>query len=190
VIYPFEAPSQDLTRRSRDSLAPHGAWVVLRTHPRREVSAANAIAARGVETFVPLLPPDASSGRRLPLFPGYLFARPEPGTDDLLRIRSLPGIAYVLPRGGLAALLPGTVISLLQGRLDEPRGKLAPGDRVVILAEPFRSLEAIFDHRLSSDGRVQVLIELVHRVVRLNLDERALSRAGDSPRLANGWEDA
>jgi hypothetical protein len=65
---------------------------------------------------------------------------------------------------------------VLRQRLAEPPQPLERGDRVIILAEPFRSMEAIFDRRLSAEGRVLVLLELVHRVVSLNLDESALRR--------------
>src|ERR671938_356003 len=120
-------------------------WVVLRSQPRRELVAARSVAARGVEAYVPRLPARRDPQRRPLVFPGYLFARPLPGTDDLLRIRSVPGIAYVLPRGGPPAQLPEGVIQLLRRRESEPPRPLARGERVVVLAEPFHSLEAVFD---------------------------------------------
>ena len=151
-------------------------WIVLRTQPRREPVAVRSVAARGVEAYAPRLP--TSDERRALVFPGYLFARPLPGTDDLLRIRSVPGIAYVLPRGGPPAELPESVIQLLRRREAEPPQPLQRGEKVLVLAEPFRSMEAIFDRRLNAAGRVRVLLELVHRVVRLDLNEAQLRRAG------------
>jgi transcriptional antiterminator RfaH len=151
-------------------------WVVLRTQPRRELVAARSVAARLVEAYVPRLPARRDPERRPLVFPGYVFVRPLPGTDDLLRIRSVPGIAYVLPRGGPPAQLPESVIELLRRREAEPPQPLRHGERVVVLAEPFRSLEAVFDRHLSAAGRVRVLLELVHRVVAVDLEEAQLRR--------------
>jgi hypothetical protein len=128
-----------------------GLWVLLRTKPRRELVAARSVAAHGVEAYVPR-PPARDLERRPLVFPGYLFARPLPGTDDLLRIRSVPGSTYALPRGGPAARLPERVIHLLRRRQVEPPRPLPGSERVVVLAEPFSSLEAIFDRQLSAAG--------------------------------------
>ncbi|MDQ3809153.1 MAG: transcription/translation regulatory transformer protein RfaH [Chloroflexota bacterium] len=154
-------------------------WVVLRTQPRRELLAARSVAARGVEAYVPRLP--SRHPERWPLvFPGYLFARLEPDSDDLLRIRSVPGIAYVLPRGGPPTYLPESVIQLLRRREAEPPRPLQRGERVVVMAGPFSSLEAIFDRHVNAAGRVRVLLELVHRVVPMDLHDTQLRRASGS----------
>jgi transcription antitermination factor NusG len=152
-------------------------WVVLKTQPRREPIAAQSVLARGVEAYTPRLP-GRDTDRRPFVFPGYLFARPTHETDDLLLIRSLPGIAYVLPRGGPPAQLEESVIQLLRQREAQPPHTLEPGDKVLVLAEPFRSLEAVFDRRLNAAGRVRVLLELAHRFVRVDISESQLQPAG------------
>src|SRR5437762_10418323 len=126
-----------------------------------------SVMARGVEAYVPQLPARANEQRAF-VFPGYLFARPRPGTDDLLRIRSIDGIAYALPRGGPPAELPDSVVQLLRRREATPARPLERGEKVVVMAEPFRSLEAVFDRRLNATGRVRVLLELVHRAIPLD----------------------
>src|SRR5437762_12759698 len=87
-------------------------WVVLRTQPQRELLAAEAVRARGGEAFVPYLPPRRRTRRAVPLFPGYLFARVT-SAEDLLPIRSAPGVAYVLPLSAAPALVPGEVVDSL-----------------------------------------------------------------------------
>jgi transcription antitermination factor NusG len=99
----------------------------------------------------------------------------------LLRIRSAPGIAYVLPRGGLPTIVPDTVIDVVRARLAEcPSGIRAPelhhGERVRIIDGPFRSLEAVFDRRLSADGRVRLLLEFAQRTVHINVEKSLLKR--------------
>jgi hypothetical protein len=63
-------------------------WVVLRTQPRHELPAARAVQGQGVESYLPLLPPKRRPRPAAPLFPGSLFARVTPDSDDVLRIRS------------------------------------------------------------------------------------------------------
>ena len=123
-------------------------------------------------------------------FPGDMFVELRSGTDDLPRIRSLPGVSYVLPRGLPPVVLPETFIALLRQRELLGTRRLKPGDRVIVLTEPFRSIEAVFDRRLNTVGRVRVLLQLVHRGVWLNVDETSLQRRDEatSPR-ATGVED-
>jgi transcription antitermination factor NusG len=141
-------------------------WVVLRTQQHREALALHSIAGRGVETYFPVIKRGCSTEA---LFPSYLFARVALGSDDLLRIRSVPGVAYMLPRGAPAALLPDDLIQALRAR---PAGRprpLAHGDRVTIRQGPFRWLDAVFDRHLNASGRVRVLLEFVDRLVSIDL---------------------
>jgi transcription antitermination factor NusG len=101
------------------------------------------------------------------LFPGYLFARIESGSDHLLRARSAPGVAYVLPRAGKPVLLPNAFIETI--RLEERAhaagvrsATFRRGDRVVVVAGPFKWAEGLFDRNLSPAGRVRILLDLVH----------------------------
>ncbi|SRR5258708_14890304 len=141
-------------------------WVVLRTHLRQEALATHSIAARGVESYFPL----TTRGRSVEaLFPCYLFAQISQGTDDLLRIRSAPGVAYVLPRDAAPALLPDLLIDALRARVATRKAGFRKGDRVTIRRGPFRWIDAVFDRRLNASGRVRVLLEFVHRSVTVDL---------------------
>jgi transcriptional antiterminator RfaH len=155
-------------------------WVVLKTQPRHEVLAVNAMDARGVESYVPLVRPSRVSGSTVALFPGYVFARVRDTSDDLLRIRSAPGIAYLLPRDCSPALVPDDVIDIIRNRLaEQPQAapELEHGDRVRIVSGPFRWMDAVFDRRLSAAGRVRILLELAHRSVNVSVEETQLKRA-------------
>jgi transcription antitermination factor NusG len=154
-------------------------WVILRTRAHDEALAARAIAARGVQSYNPLL--DSRDGRRPgPLFPGYLFAYVAAASDDVLRIRSAPGIAYMLPRHSQPTYLPETIVESIRQRLSDAcvgQPDLRPGDRVTVVSGPFQWLDAIFDRRLSATGRVRILLELAHSTLRLSIDQSALKRA-------------
>jgi transcription antitermination factor NusG len=150
-------------------------WAVLRTQPRCEPLAAKAVHARGVESYLPGLPIDRPSRPIAPLFPGYLFAHIAPDSDDLLRIRSAPGVAYVLPRAGPPALLPDLLIEAIRLREMELRGNTAGeafsrGERVMVMSGPFKSVEGIFDRRLSTAGRVRILLNLAQSNVAVQIE--------------------
>jgi transcriptional antiterminator RfaH len=158
-------------------------WVVLKTQPRRELLAAHAVRARGPEAYVPMAPPRRGKDPAGPLFPGYLFAKVEPESDDLLRIRSAPGIAYVLPRALAPALIPTDVIDAIRRRLGDPTDavlheRFKPGERVTIVDGPFKWVEAVVDGHLSGPGRVRVLLDFVHRLVPAVVDEWVIERVG------------
>jgi transcription antitermination factor NusG len=158
-------------------------WVVLKTQPRRELLAAHAVRARGAQAYVPMLPPKRRDGLATPLFPGYLFAHVELDSDDLVRIRSAPGIAYVLPRASAPAFIPNEVIDAIRRRLGDPTDgvihpQFKPGQRVTIVEGPFKWVEAVVDRNLSAVGRVRVLLDFVHRLVPAVVDEEAIKLVG------------
>ncbi len=158
-------------------------WAVLKTRLRYELLAARAVGARGPETYVPMLPPTRRSSLATPLFPGYLFATVVSDSDDLLRIRSAPGIAYVLPQACPPVLLPDEIVAVFRRRLgdssdDAVHKPLKPGERVTVVDGPFRWIDGVFDSRLNASGRVRILLDFVHRPVPLDLDELAIRRAG------------
>jgi DNA-binding response OmpR family regulator/transcription antitermination factor NusG len=153
-------------------------WVAIKTRPWRERQAEQAIAANGIETYVPLLSADEHDGAAMPLFPGYLLARVVFSEEDLLRIRSAAGVAYILPHGGPPVALPDDLIEAIRTRASTSERSLHKGDRVKIRRGPFQWLEAVFDRRSNPAGRVRILLEFVQRTVALDIDERDLRYAG------------
>jgi transcription antitermination factor NusG len=158
-------------------------WAVLRTQPRREPIAARAVSARGVESYLPWLPGTRPSESAHPLFPGYLFARIASDSDDLLRIRSVPGVAYVLPRASAPVLLPDLFIESIRAheralRSDSRGRAFHRGDRVVVVSGPFKWIEGLFDRSLSASGRVRILLNLVHGSVAVQIEATELNLAG------------
>jgi transcriptional antiterminator RfaH len=149
-------------------------WAILKTQPRRDALAAQAVRARGLQSYVPRLP-----SRRgmlwVPLFPGYLFAEIERGRDDLLRIRAAPGAAYILPRAGQPALLRDAMIQAIRTRERElslagAAHAFSHGEAVRVKAGPFKWIEGLFDRRLSASGRVLILLNLVHECAAVDID--------------------
>jgi transcriptional antiterminator RfaH len=162
-------------------------WYVAKTKPGCEVTAAAMLARRDVEVYLPIAPPSRPAGRRprasAALFPGYLFVCLELESDAWLGVRSAPGIAYFLGSGGKPSPLPDELIEEIRQRADQRPGQrwrppYEPGDAVVIKHGPFAGIEAVFDGGLTGRGRVRVLLELVQRLVPVDLDVEQLTRAG------------
>jgi two-component system OmpR family response regulator len=154
-------------------------WVVLKTNPWHESQAAQAIAARGVEPYLPLVQPEPDSCPGMPLFPGYLFARVNTAGDDLLRVRSAAGIAYVLPQGGPPVWVRDEVVKAIRIRASSTDWRLHKGDRVTITSGPFRHIDAMFDRWVNPAGRVRLLLELVQRSAVLEIDHCHVRRLGE-----------
>jgi len=160
-------------------------WYVARTKPRKEREAAAALTGRGVEVYLPMLRKTrARTGRREwePLFPCYLFARFEVPSYSWLAVRSAPYVAYFLGHAGLPSALPDGFVETLRIRLEQAnRGggptPFRPGEQVVITQGPFRYLSAVFDRRLSASGRSRVLVQILRRLVPVELPEEYLRKA-------------
>ncbi len=161
-------------------------WFVVKTQPRRELQVSAVFARLEVESFLPRIPARGRLGQRAsslePLFPGYLFARVELESDRWLAARSAPGVAYFLGVGRVPSPLPDDFVEALQAKAESRRrdGWQIPfdlGDRVVIDGGPLRGLEGVFAGTLSRSGRVRVFLEVVSRLVPVELDATLLRRA-------------
>jgi transcription antitermination factor NusG len=113
-----------------------------------------------------------------------VFAQIAPETDDLLRIRSAPGVAYVLPRAGAPTLLPDPLIAAIRAKEEELRSRsgheFCNGDRVRVLSGPFKWVEGIFDRKLSASGRVRILLDLASGGVAVQMSARDLEPLGST----------
>jgi transcription antitermination factor NusG len=116
------------------------------------------------------------------LFPGYVFVRLDMQSDQWLGARSAPGVAYFLGSAGMPSPLPDELIDGIRLRTGQSDGvawlpEYSAGESVVIKNGPFAGLEAVFDSCLTGRGRVRVLLELVQRLVPVDLDVSQLARA-------------
>ena len=161
-------------------------WYVLYTKPHSERQVEEALTAKGIETFYPSLPAPKRKGRpsTRPYFPCYLFARCNLEEVGISRINWTPGMRHLVAFGGLPARMDGRVLERIRERLAQPhvideQGEfLEPGDRVVITTGPLRDIEAVFDRRLTGQGRARVLVQLLQRWAACEVETTELKKIG------------
>jgi len=173
------APALATTRRSEPR------WYVMQTKRHHEAVAQARLEAAGVETYLPLTlrwPRPAVGSAIGPLFPSYLFVRMDlashyqkacwtPGVRDFVRLG-----------GALPTELPARVVEFLRGTEGED-GLVHCADepvvrrRVKIMRGPFKDLCGIVDRKRSSGDRVVLLMELLHRQVRVEVPQASVCDA-------------
>ena len=155
-----------------------GYWVALQVKPNHERAAAEHLAMRDCEYYLPLL-----CGRRQwsdrvkqvesPLFPGYLFCRYEP--KRRAAILSTFGVLRILGYGRDPALVSTEELEAIQrltssGLTYERSHYLHVGHRVRVRFGPLAGLEGLITGH--KKGRVQfaVSVTLLHRSVTVDID--------------------
>ena len=167
-------------------------WYALYTKPHSELQVERALAADGIATYFPAVPAPRRAGRSSvrPYFPCYLFAYADLEVVGMSRLNWTPGMRHVVGFAGAPACVDARVVDAIRQRvehplaLDEHGERMEYGDSVVITAGPFQDVDAIFDRRLSSAGRVRVLIQLLQQWTPVEMEARALRKAALLPRAA------
>ncbi len=162
-------------------IAPRGArtWYVARTKRRRERQVSAVLGLRDVEHYLPLTMGQGPVRQPEPFFPCYLFVRLDLDTEGR-RVRYAPGVTDLLGGEEGPTPLSEELIEGIRRRVEEVREegrrpRFRPGERVLIASGPLEGLEAVFDRRLSGQGRSEVLVEFVSRLVHAKVDEDDLS---------------
>ena len=113
----------------------------------------------------------------LPLFPGYLFARPSPGERIILL--QLPGIVGLVASSARPTAVPDNDIDALRkitSRLRaEPHPFLNVGDRVRIVAGPLAGLEGILTRR-KQELRLVLSVQIIMRSIAVEVSEHDIER--------------
>ena len=160
-------------------------WYVVQTHPHAETKAAWHLQRQAFETYLPRYLKKRRHARRFdnvaaPLFPRYLFVAVDMTTQRWLSIRSTIGVTRLVCDGDRPASVPIGVLDALKRREDanglvqlDLRPRFLPGDKVSVLAGAFQDCLGLYEG-MSSNDRVTILLELLGRKVRVNLDSDIL----------------
>jgi transcriptional antiterminator RfaH len=160
------------------------AWYVIHTKPHKEASVHSYLESQDLETFFPhieVIPTNPRSSTIRPYFPGYLFMRADLETTGMGLFRWMPGAVGLVEFGGQPARVPDAVINQLKTQLrniqigeNEKQDALKPGDRVRVTSGPLEGFEGIFDSRLSGRQRVSLLLDMVGRLVKVEINADAI----------------
>jgi transcription elongation factor/antiterminator RfaH len=162
------------------------AWYVLHSKPRKESQLDTYLQSQGFETFYPAIrvnPVNPRAAKIRPYFPGYLFVHADLDQVGVSALQWIPGAIGLVMFGGQPATVHQRVIQQLKQHLNEIKTAggltldgLKQGDPVRLTSGPLAGYEAIFDMRLSGSERVQVLLEILGRQVRLKVDAGTLEK--------------
>jgi transcriptional antiterminator RfaH len=162
-------------------------WHVLFTKPRQEAQVQAQLTEARIETYLPRFPrsaPGRAHRRRhsaaKPLFPRYLFAQLTEAQVHPADIRWTPGLSHIVRMADEYAMVDDAVIQHIRRRLAQLGAKRsAPfrrGQRVTLPeGHPLRDLEVVFEKPLSGGARAQVLVQLLGRLTRADVDMADLS---------------
>lgn len=148
------------------------AWLLVRTKPKQERLAMEALEGRGVPVYCPkVLEPRHhrhSPVGPIPLFPSYVFAR-FALAEQFAPVNYCPGVQRVVRFGERFAGVEDEVVAGLREREGErgyvifETGRRTPekGRRVRIVSGPFSGYEGLVEEYLPSRDRVRLLLKLV-----------------------------
>ncbi|HVO69796.1 MAG TPA: transcription termination/antitermination NusG family protein [Aggregatilineaceae bacterium] len=155
------------------------AWYVLHSKPHKENQINAYLQSQNLETFYPTLrvqPVNPRASKIRPYFPGYLFVRADLDAVGVSALQWIPGAVGLVSFDGQPGTVPDYVIRELRQRIAEIEAAggltldgLKQGDPVRITHGPFAGYEAIFDMRLSGAERVQVLLQMLGRLVKVQV---------------------
>lgn len=154
---------------------PH--WYAAQTCSRHEKKAAEHLAQRGIESYLPLYVTqrrwaDRRARVELPLFPGYLFVHLP--LAERLKVLQLPGVVRLVSTRGRAVPLPASEIEALRqglkaGGRAEPHPFLKVGRRIRVVSGPFTGISGVLMRKKDS-LRVVVSLEIIMRSVAVEVD--------------------
>ncbi|NDJ76746.1 MAG: hypothetical protein GYB65_10850 [Chloroflexi bacterium] len=162
------------------------AWYVLHSKPHKEPSLNEYLQSLDIETYYPTLtvnPVNPRARKIRPYFPRYLFVNVDLDEVGISTLRWASGATGLVMFGGEPATVPDHVIREMKQRVAQIRAEekqfldgLQPGDPVRIVDGPFAGYEAIFDVRLSGNQRVQVLLDMLKRPIKVQVDARVIRK--------------
>ena len=162
-------------------------WYLIYTKPRQESVAFFHLKQQNYSVYLPQCQRQKKVARRYvsvtePMFPRYLFIQLDKGSDDWGPLRSTRGVSHLVRFGGEPALVADHIVSAIQaieqslltsaGEQTDERFKA--GQRVFIAQGPFAGYEAVFEEK-KGEGRCKILIELVSKSMRIDIDQDDLS---------------
>jgi transcriptional antiterminator RfaH len=141
------------------------------------------LSERGTPVYLPKVQARARErqGRMVSFFPCYVFAQLDLQRQDLTSVNWTPGLRRVVSFGGVPATVGDAFIDFIAERLEEINRQgwpspFKPGDRVVITEGPFKDMIGIFARPSSAAKRVQILLDVLGRQTRCEVDQEWIKK--------------
>jgi transcriptional antiterminator RfaH len=161
-------------------------WVVVNTHPHKEVYAIENLRRQDLDVYCPMLKQRIKHARRItevlrPLFPSYMFVKINPDYRQWKPILSTFGVRTLVCCGEQPSLLDDDFISALKAR--EEGGVIVPQSSKFRVGQQVRIEEGAFDGvvatiiDLSEKDRLVVLVNLLQKDVRMKLNTLSVTAA-------------
>lgn len=152
-------------------------WYAVHSQPSAETRASLQLGNQGFRTFMPKRRKTVRHARQTknviaPLFPRYFFVTLDLTRDQWRSVNGTFGVSRLVMGGELPHPVPRGVIEGLIASTDSDgflnlAENLKPGSAVRLMTGPFADQLAILEH-LDDAGRVQVLLDILGRQVRIN----------------------
>ena len=153
------------------------AWYAVRTRSRHEATARGHIAGRGIEAFFPTFPKwsrwkDRKKKIEWPLFPGYCFARFDPG--ERLPILKVPGVVSIISFEGEPAPIPEHEIDGIRQLVEsdlafDPCPMIHEGMMVEVMHGPLKGVVGRL-MRKNEKARLVLSVDLIGQAVSVEVD--------------------
>lgn len=151
---------------------PMTQWLLLHAKAFKEEFLWREIIARQINCYFPRLnvkPVNPRSRKVKPYFPGYLFVKLEPDSQEVQALRWLPGSLGWVTFGDEIASVPENILNGIRQHVEAHNSKssdglnnFTKGESIEITGGIFTGYEAVFDSQLSGKERARVLLQLVH----------------------------
>lgn len=161
-------------------------WYVLHTKPQKENQVYNYLESHDLEVFYPSIqikPVNPRASKVRPLFPRYMFVHVDLAATGTSAMRWIPNAIGLVQFGEEPASVADHVVRALKRRITEIAevgglvfDGLQRGDPVRITQGPLAGYDALFDMRLSGTERVQLLLNMSGRQVRVQTSSWAIER--------------
>jgi len=161
-------------------------WYIIHTKQRDEHRVETHLLNQKIETFLPLIETHQCRNAKMvqiikPFFPNYLFAR----LDIKLhyyKAKWTRGVSKILGTGDGPVPISDKVIQAIKertgkGNLVKLEEEFKEGDLVQITSGPFKELNGIFQKKISDNGRVRILLNLIGVEVPVRIDRWQIRKA-------------
>jgi transcription elongation factor/antiterminator RfaH len=161
-------------------------WFVIHTKPRDEHRVESHFEGMEIETLLPLCEDFRYSHGRMfrvlhPLFPNYLFAKLDL-EHHYYKVKWTRGVNRILGIGNEPTPVSEIVIQMIRERMGKDslvrvEDELKEGDIVRITSGPLKDLIGIFQKKISDNGRVKILTNLIGIDVPVHISQWQIKKA-------------